>query len=244
MKLLKTENYHNKIEYGRVKSGLEFLGFRITLKSTHPTIINSISAKTSRRVSSKEQKIAPPLYEQGASRKRIGQTLRRRLGCSIVVLALPISAAALPDGDGEVCTVSQLGGNSVSLATPISGQFTVLSTSSAGLNVMNPSVFAAGYAACFTMSSPDSDDSTCEGPNPYMIPDTATSFYANYTAPGVPFRCVYEVTLDPGNGTAVAVHNLQLPPTAVPIFTPLGIIATISGLLWFGRRRLIKVKSA
>ena len=32
-------------------------------------------------------------------------------------------------------------------------------------------------------------------------------------------------------------------PTAVPIFTPIGIVATIVGLLWFGRRRSIKLKS-
>lgn len=39
----------------------------------------------------------------------------------------------------------------------------------------------------------------------------------------------------------VTVPPPVLNPTAVPIFTPLGIMATIGGLLWFGRRKTMKI---
>lgn len=54
--------------------------------------------------------------------------------------------------------------------------------------------------------------------------------------------CLMEVTHDGSAITSMVVTNFAPPapagsPTDVPIFSPLGLLATVAGLAWFGRRR-------
>ena len=52
-------------------------------------------------------------------------------------------------------------------------------------------------------------------------------------------RCTYQLVIDPLDvaDTGILYTSPATPPTAVPLFTPIGLVATIGGLLWFGRRR-------
>ena len=110
-----------------------------------------------------------------------------------------------------------------------------------GVDYVNPSDYPP-IVVCFTSTFPDSNDIACEGPSPaFTIPD-ATPFYANLVNTVTNTRCAYEITLDSVNATASAMIVAQ--PAAIPVFTPLGLVATIGGLLWFGRRRRIKLKTS
>ena len=94
MKSLNVEIHPDKTWLGRVKTGVDFLGFRIT-----PTSIQASTTSVSRR----DAKIAR-LYEQGANKKRIGSYLRRWLGWSFIGLVCHSPVYAFPDAGN--CAIS------------------------------------------------------------------------------------------------------------------------------------------
>lgn len=110
-----------------------------------------------------------------------------------------------------------------------------------------------GLKYCFFPALPSAIDmkTTCD------VTATETNKNLNYvalidtSALPQPTYCLYQYHVDTdilikggsgdGRTDGALVAALALPstvtPTAVPIFTPLGILTMLSGLLWFGKRR-------
>ncbi|MFW5427535.1 MAG: hypothetical protein ACKE8R_09835 [Methylophagaceae bacterium] len=121
-----------------------------------------------------------------------------------------------------------------------------LAAVSVGFSAVNPGTSSTlnngPHQWCYTLTVPDANDAVCEGPDPFIIPDN-TQFYWHIVNTNVDTRCTYAVTLNSATTVHAAseVNLVRSSATAVPIFTPLGLIATLGGLLWFGRRRKAKV---
>ena len=186
--------------------------------------------------------------EQGADKKRIGQTLRRWLGWSIVGTVLPLSAFAAPLSPLCNVSLSQLG--ILQEITDTVGQPGDVNATASTPNPLDHTI----NTVCYSLTPPNVDlpaATACAGsPDPFTVP-TNTPFYLHSTDPGNLLRCTYLITIDPTDmgGDSISLFTpttaTDVPnPTAVPIFTPIGLIATIGGLLWFGRRRAIKLKSS
>lgn len=230
MKSLHVECHHDKTWLGRVKNGFDFLGFRITPASIHPS-----TASVSRR----DAKIAR-LYEQGADRKSIGQYLRRWLGWSSIGFLSMSSAFAYPVAN--TCAVVSNNPSAIFVVLPDSALRLDFPYSNASSSFITSALVVPDIRYCLTALIPDDDDTYCENlSSTFIIPDGAP-FYVNLVNSLTNTRCAYEITLDSSAMTATGM--LLLPPAAVPILTPLGLVATISGLLWFGRRRRIKLKTS
>lgn len=88
LKSLNVDKHPDKTWLNRAKTGFDFLGFRIT-----PTSIQPSAARMSRR----DRKVAR-LYEQGASKRRIGLYLGRCLvwGAGFLFVPVAIGAAQSP----------------------------------------------------------------------------------------------------------------------------------------------------
>ncbi len=219
---------------GKVKNGFDFLGFRtmpLLSNKESPTTIQASAESVSRR----DSKVAR-LYEQGASKKRIGQYLRRWLGWSILssIMAIcPSHAATNPFAPSCTFGASEnvnIYAPFLQSAPPTSN---ILVTYTKG--VTSPTVTPPG-SVCLTPNLPDLDDDVCEAPG--FTPTNNIAHYANWTSAAGQY--VYEIVVSPQGsfGSSTIVRNERtVSPTAVPIFTPIGLLVTISGLLWFGRRR-------
>ena len=256
MKSLNVEIHPDKTWLGRVKNGFDFLGFRIT-----PTSIQASTESVSRRVICKETKVVKR-YEQGASTKRIGQYPRRWLGWSVLCAAqtavgapgdvsttLSNDCSTQPDGVNTIFAFTQDNGTNDN----ISYNFQTGSTDMNQLNSVN--TFADNYLfiaptptlPTLPYTHPQYGPLADETAVPLGTIGTQERFVVagGGPAPGAEI-CVFRYLLDAaGNRTSFTVVTAlaTTAPVSVPIFTPLGLIATVSGLLWFGRRRSIKLKS-
>ena len=219
MKSLNVEIHPDKTWLGRVKNGFDFLGFRMS-----PTTIQPSTESVSRR----DKKIAR-LYEQGASTKRIGQYLRRWLGWSIVSCTAWSSAYAAPAAS---CNVTITGGTFVSLALSSS-----TGAATATLQVTEGAIgttFNSLGPHCLTASPPDGDPSICDA-DPVQIID-GSPFYVTSYIPATDEYCEYTVTVSAAGSSAVNSIARSV-PTAVPIFSPFGLLVMSGALIWYGRRR-------
>ena len=256
MKSLNVEIHPDKTWLSRVKNGFEFLGFRIS-----PTTIQPSTASVSRRVSNKEQKVAPPLYEQGASKKRIGQYLRRWLGWSLLAVTSTVASAAPGDpaadaGAGVCGSVTAPAGTRMSSPTTFGGESvltlsTILSSNTSNL-FASLSTGVGSYSFVIYSASPpvlgfiQPATTTATDQEPSITAGSSTTVFRTLGGDLNNNTCTYSYTLSSNasgelSRSDFAYYQLLPPapsdPTAVPIFTPIGLIATISGLLWFGRRR-------
>ncbi|GAA0396615.1 hypothetical protein GCM10009133_02130 [Cocleimonas flava] len=226
MKSLNVESHPDKTWLGRAKNSFDFLGFRIT-----PTSIQASNTY----VSCRNKKVLWH-YEKGANNKPSGQYLRQWLGWSLCGLISVCSTvyAAEPATDCESSVIDDV---DLILRLPSGGGAVYGPYMLGDTNFNIPQI-------CESLTAPDLDDTTCLEGTPPFIMTSNIPFYANLVSGDL--RCTYQVTITDTATTAVditATLRSIADPTAVPIFTPLGIVATISGLLWFGRRRSIKLKS-
>ncbi|MCK5921490.1 MAG: group II intron reverse transcriptase domain-containing protein, partial [Methylococcales bacterium] len=82
LKSLRVDVHPDKTYLGKAQKGFDFLGFRVTPTSTHPS---------TQSVSRRDKKITQ-LYEQGASKRRIGLYLSRWLGWATLVACTTATA--------------------------------------------------------------------------------------------------------------------------------------------------------
>ena len=255
MKSLNVEIHPDKTWLGRAKNGFDFLRFRITPTSIHPS---------STSVSRRDSKVAR-LYEQGASTKRIGQHLRRWLGWSIVTIASTVPYAHAAPGDPYApfgscaSSVDHLGQHQFAAPiTNISGSLVIAGNQvipgQGGFRFFSTPIGSRYSFVTYSTTPPSTATTT-----PTSLADTAAepvstalpqTVYVSAGAGPLNEVCTYQYTLA-GVGNALTrtnftIYSRQAPSTpsatAVPIFTPFGLIALTSGLLWFGRRRAIKLK--
>ncbi len=235
---------------GKVKNGFDFLGFRtmpLLSSKESATTIQASTESVSRRGSLQRKKVAR-LYEQGASKKRIGQYPRRWLGWArltgfTIALTSTFAVHAAPFAPTVDCAGSKGHDSSnysflADILTPGGEKLNNIHGSKSPLTVNLDSSNMTGQI-CITPSLPDSDDTVCE--NQPFTPTLDTPFYITVTGTA-PTTCVFETTIATvAGGSTIIVRNERFmaptAPTAVPLFTPIGLIATIGGLLWFGRRR-------
>ncbi len=255
MKSLNVEIHPDKTWLGRVKNGFDFLGFRIS-----PTTIQPSTASVSRR----DEKVAW-LYEQGASKKRIGQYLRRWLGWSLLAATSTVASAApgVPAADAgeDICITVSLdipGGSVSAYALPVTSvgisttlNDTILNNSPTRLLANLTSGNGEYLFRVFSTSPPvlgfiQPATTTATDQEPSITAGSSTAVFLTGGADLNNNTCTYSYTLSSNASGSLTRSNFAyyqlLPPapsdpTAVPIFTPIGLIATISGLLWFGRRR-------
>jgi len=207
--------------------------------------------------------------KKDVNKKQIGQYLRLWLGVGIVAAATPtnvIAGPGSPYATGINCFVGNLTnvpGTSLGRTLTINGatqndnNFGIIAGT--GTNVQG-AVFNNSIAYSFRTF--DTVVPTTASNTPITVADINDEPVSTLIAQQVFISigaglgdevCTYEYTLQ-GVGTALtrtfgpnAIITRQPPaaidPTAVPIFTPLGIFATVSGLIWFGRRRSIKLKN-
>ncbi len=169
----------------------------------------------------------PPLFDT----MRLRKNLRRWLGLSILSVVCTNTAHALPDA--ETCSIGIRENTGAAVISSPNGSEVALDRRLIGLG-RNPIINMEAF--CFTEARPDADDSQCEGPSPFDVPD---QYYVNVNNGTV--RCAYEINRNESSITAIQYFQANTAPVNVPIFTPLGIVATISGLLWFGRRKQQKM---
>ena len=117
-----------------------------------------------------------------------------------------------------------------------------------GVNATVGDSLSATVLQCISLSAPADATVPCAlSPNGVILPGDGSPIYlSRYDVPEDTY-CSYEITLTPTAVSAIPFMNSALPPapmnpTAVPIFTPIGLIAIVSGMLWFGRRRSLKIK--
>ncbi len=147
-------------------------------------------------------------------------------GCGLTTVDTSTSELLLPD--------SILGGTNSASPPAANGAGLIPGSNNPNLNL------GEDVRACFFTLLPTlaDMDTTCN-----VVP-TETDLQTNYLAllhtnalPSPTF-CLYQYDIDLA---AVDVRTnaavVTLGSTAVPIFTPLGILAMMSGLLWFGKRR-------
>ena len=149
-------------------------------------------------------------------------------------------------GGGCGLTTANTSTSNSRLPNSILGVTNTVGTPSSNIAFLVPGANVVNYnpgedvRVCFFASLPTlaDMDTTCN-----ILP-TETDLQTNYAAflhtnalPSPTF-CLYKYDIDLAaadvrtNGAVVV-----LAPTAVPIFTPLGLLAMMSGLLWFGKRR-------
>jgi len=167
-------------------------------------------------------------------------------GATCALLLGTTSVYAVPAVQGGGCGLTTANTSTSGFYFPLAITF------SGGVVSNNPLLFggfsgvsgANNIRACNFSSLPTlaDMDTTCN------IATSETNLQTNYVAllhtnalPSPTF-CLYQYDIDTGavdvrtNGALVAVLAPS-PATAVPIFTPLGLLAMMSGLLWFGKRR-------
>ncbi len=173
--------------------------------------------------------------------------LKSRLGgiVSILVLSATTSAYAAPTVPGSGCglTVAPAAITDKGFNFPNgAGAISILPVN-APASMSGGALVIGGVNVryCFFSSAPSSVDTTC---NTAITENAGTNFIATITLTGVPQpeSCLYSYELNTANPdmrTNGAITPLApvIAPTAVPIFTPLGLLAMMSGLLWFGKRR-------
>lgn len=223
MKSLHVEIHPKKTWLGKVKNGFDFLGFRIS-----PTTIQASTESVSRR----DSKVVR-LYEQGASKKRIGQYLRRWLGWGIMgcVSFAPVYAAT--PAPASECFTGPSAPLGVMIGVPSSPLNYFYIPFILGRTAIVQTAPPETLGQCETESPNDADLTVC-GP-PFTI--STSPFYVQTFNTTSDTYCNYQITLTPTTASATYLPPQPQTTTSVPIFTPIGLIATISGLLWFGRRR-------
>ena len=161
-------------------------------------------------------------------RKRTGQTLRRWLGWSILGSALSLSAMAATPAPAASCVSTVYPSGDVELDFfPVPNN--IINTEWIGDFIDPEGLCVSG--------TPFTDGSIMCTSDTLNIESNVT-FYIRTSNTDTDLYCDYAVTLTPNSASAMFLPPAPAPaPTSVPIFTPLGIVATISGLLWFGRRR-------
>lgn len=251
MKSLNIEIHPDKTWLVRVKNGFDFLGFRITPTSIHPSTTS---------VSRRDEKIAR-LYEQGANRRRIGQYLRRWSGWSVIACCAMSTANGAPGlaYTAAQCSVNQpvsiLDINYENTQNGITSPEQIFFIDGIGVIPFVVSTSSLYDFATFSTTPPTTTSITPSSSGDVTPEPTSTAvsqtIYASFGAGENGEVCTIQYDLQGVGGaltrTNAAIYTRLAPtvpdPMAVPIFTPLGLIATISGLLWFGRRRTIKVKN-
>ena len=200
------------------------------------------------------------MKSQSTSNNRIGQYLRRWLGWSI--LAASAGAANASPGDpitnfttpldpcwGTTTTVDTVYTEPGGTRSVTSNPFSSSDVQSAGFNYTHTGLLHtfSMYSTTLPTTSTTSPAAGAVAPSgPSIANGTNTIIYSINGASPTNEVCAYSYVLT-SSGTGVlsrtipVIVTLAAPivinPTAVPLFTPLGLIATISGLLWFGRRR-------
>ncbi len=191
------------------------------------TIFDDNSDNVSCHKNQSVSKDTPPLINT----KRLSKNLTLWLGLSILSVVCTNTAHALPDA--ETCSIGIRENTGAAVISSPNGTEVALDRRLSGLG-RNPIINMEAF--CFTEARPDADDSQCEGPSPFDVPD---QYYVNVNNGTV--RCAYEINRNESSITAIQYFQANTAPVNVPIFTPLGIVATISGLLWFGRRKQQKM---
>ncbi len=191
------------------------------------SILDNNLGKISYRYNQSVTKDISPLFNT----MRLRENLRRWLGLSILSVVCTNTAHALPDA--ETCSIGIRENTGAAVISSPNGSEVALDRRLIGLG-RNPIINMEAF--CFTEARPDADDSQCEGPSPFDVPD---QYYVNVNNGTV--RCAYEINRNESSITAIQYFQANTAPVNVPIFTPLGIVATISGLLWFGRRKQQKI---
>ncbi len=160
-------------------------------------------------------------------KKRIGQTLKRWLRWSIIGSAFSLSAMAATPAPATNC-VSSLSSSGLDLSLdgfPVPNSI---------INTLWVGDFINPEGMCVSGTPFTGGSVMCTGDTLFI--QSNVTFYIRTSNTATDLYCDYAVTLTPTAASAMFLPA-ALTPTAVPIFTPIGIIATISGLLWFGRRR-------
>lgn len=223
-----------------------------------PTNIQASTTSVSRHVSNKECKVTP-LYKKGARIKRTRQYLRRWLGWGFLAVVTASPAYSAP-GDAYAVTAC----STTSINNGIAFDFP--NTNNLNQTVITVPFFPDGVAGLgFVLNTPplyrfityssvpplSSSLTPLTTFNTTDEPQSTSSAQTVYVSVGAGVNnevCTYQYTLS-GVGQALTRTNTipytrMAAATAVPLFTPLGLIATITGLLWFGRRRSIKLKNS
>lgn len=259
LQVLRVVMHPNKTFIGKVKKGFDFLGFHLT-----PTEVTVSDTALSRH----EDKVAR-LYEQDAKPKRIRAYRLRWLvwGC---VVATSSAAAVGPNGgtfaipelgssnfvsfktststdvldypfgafmsSATACDVLNGAncGGTCTAGTPTALASTLSTTPAAGASPISSLTFAAPG-----VDLPDTTSPYC------LVQDGSAALWAILRIPTAPFTtatvasrvfpCNPTDTFDPALGCAPAAAAQN-----IPIFGPIGLLAMLSGLLWFGTRRQLK----
>ncbi|MEB8433220.1 hypothetical protein OO007_13355 [Cocleimonas sp. KMM 6892] len=173
--------------------------------------------------------------KSGTSKKRIGLHLRRWLGCVMVALVTMPSAHSALITDPAICfaTATDIV-EPTGLPAPINVNDDITDSGYSG--VIGTS-FRIEIFDAFPPSTTIINDTSS------LTPVTASQAFLKYSDFSTGDYCLYSFITTPQTATGLRSNFVAVlaPPNAtaaaVPIFTPLGLIVTISGLLWFGRRR-------
>ena len=145
------------------------------------------------------------------------------------------------------CAVNIISPTQIELIGPTLG-ITTITPAAIGSNASTGITLGNGTFQCISLTAPtDLTTPPCAPPTTTVTaPGDGSPLYLSQYDLTNDIYCAYEAVLTPTAVSAMAFVPPTIPatnPTSVPIFTPVGIIATISGLLWFGRRRTLKVKT-
>ncbi|MEZ5537821.1 MAG: hypothetical protein R3F02_19635 [Thiolinea sp.] len=232
LKSFKVDKHPDKTFIGRVKKGFDFLGFRIT-----PTTIQPSAASVSRR----DRKVTR-LYEQGVSERHIAKYLAWCLGWGCLV----VSSGAMAWTNSTQCAATGVdsfqfgsGANDTSANASVSQWINtddcstgtlcetfVQVNSHANAYLSAPPVITGSYNYSDVSAMPDMP---WNGAYPLYVITASTGDHV----------CLFKITSV--NTIELASFSpavaTPLPAQNIPVFGPLGLLAMLLGLWWFGARR-------
>ncbi|MGK0270369.1 MAG: hypothetical protein ACI88H_001014 [Cocleimonas sp.] len=225
------------------------------------TTIKNSTENISCTSSLKNEKVMT-LFEQRARKKRIEQSLIKCLGLSLAVgttgYVHGTPGDLYNDPGATLCETRTAKSNSLFLVfSNISSgsdsdteEFLIFIDDSSRDNFFTNSFPTTYEFGTYSTTRPTTASTTpitdTTSPEPVLMPGETTIVFLSLGANSNNDTCTYSYTLasDAGGGLTRSniAHYALLPPdvtnpAAVPLFTPIGLVATISGLLWFGRRR-------
>lgn len=179
---------------------------------------------------------------------QIGKKLKKSLVYSAIGILLSTTTAINAATLSSNCSVNVTSSTSLEVIGS-DGAAIPISPSTIGVNATTGDMLSPTVLQCISLVPPSDITVPCAiSATSIPLPGDGTPIYlARYDVPENTY-CAYEVSLTPTAVAAIAFDPNMTPtnpinPTAVPIFTPIGILATMVGLLWFGRRRAVELKN-
>lgn len=149
------------------------------------------------------------------------------------LLTITSSASFAATQDAACSTATVLGGNALQFYHP--GFTAQLPTDGSGYPA--PGGEGAGIRVCHHSNPPTLDQTeTCD----VAATESSGTHYASIYVAGTDSSCIfsYEISAADNSRSTPAVVAATPPPVqAVPIFSPLGLLLMLSGLLLYGRRK-------